>query len=258
MGNHTDTERFVATALWAGADERTALEALEASQPRLVVSGRLASGKDTVAEAVMRHLGQLDAVRVSFAIPLRREVDSLIDALRAEGTADAVGVVARTGGVSEAAASKTAALLVEALAKDPSIGSYVRTREIRLALQEWGTDVRRAQDQTYWVKQSMRQIVELLAQRRPVYVTDARFPNEVAAARDLGFLAVRLEVDLSVRAARLKARDGLDIDPAAENHPSEKELEDYTGFDLWVDNSGPLDESVANVVAAFAASHAQA
>lgn len=249
MGNHThDPGIFSTTARWAGADETTIERAAACSRPRLVVSGRLAGGKDTVAEAVMRSLGCEDAARVSFATALRAEVDALIEGLRREGTHEAVRTVARIGGVSEEAARSTAALLCTALASNPDVHSYVRTREIRLALQEWGTDVRRAADDEYWVKQAMRHVVETLAEDRPVYVTDARFPNEVAAARNLGFLAVRLEVDLPVRAARLKARDGLEIDPVSENHPSERELEEYTGFDLWVDNSGALETTVAQIV----------
>jgi len=249
MGNRThDPEVFAATARWAGAEEKTIERALACTSPRLVVSGRLAGGKDTVAEAVMRSLGCDDAFRVSFATALRAELDALIEGVRREGPQEAVRTVSRVGGVSEQQARRTAELIREALEADPSVHSYIRTREIRLALQEWGTDVRRAADDEYWVKQAMRMVVEKLADQRPVYVTDARFPNEVAAARNLGFLAVRLEVDLSVRAARLKARDGLDIDPASENHPSERELEQYTGFDLWVDNSGALETSVARVV----------
>lgn len=254
MGNHThDHEVFATTARWAGADEKTIELAAACTSPRLVVSGRLAGGKDTVAEAVMRSIGCDDAVRVSFATALRAEVDALIDGVRREGPLEAVRTVARIGGVNEDRARQTADLICKALEADPGVHSYIRTREIRLALQEWGTDVRRAADDEYWVKQAMRQVVENLAEQRPVYVTDARFPNEVAAARNLGFLAVRLEVDLPIRAARLKARDGLDIDPAAENHPSERELEEYTGFDLWVDNSGALETTVAHVVEALQA-----
>ena len=127
----------------------------------------------------------------------------------------------------------------------------MRTREIRLALREWGTEVRRSADPGYWVKRSMREIVELLAANTAVYVTDARFVNEVDPARRLGLLAVRLDVELPIRAARLKERDGLDIDPVAERHPSEMELEAFQGFDLWVDNSGPLDESTRLVAQAL-------
>jgi hypothetical protein len=252
MGNHTDrADAFLATARWAGCEEATISAALDATAPRLVVSGRLASGKDTVAEAVMRRIGRTDAVRVSFATALRKEVDDLIDAVRGATAQSAVSVVASVGRITEDKARNTAALLRAAIDADPSVHSYVRTREIRLALQEWGTDVRRSSDDSYWVKQAMKQVVDLVAEGHPVYVTDARFPNEVAATRNLGFLAVRLEVDIAIRAERLMVRDGLTIDPAAENHPSEKELETYPGFDLWVDNSGDLEHSVETIVSAL-------
>lgn len=253
MGTHTPAgeENFRATARWAGVEDCVTEQALQSTQPRIVVSGRLASGKDTVAEAAMTTIGATDAVRVSFATALRREVDELIDALRHHGPQNAAELVAVTGGVTSEKAARTAELLCAALNSDPTIHSYVRTREIRLALQEWGTEVRRAGDPDYWVKQAMRDVVEHLADDTAVYVTDARFINEVEPAKNLGFLAVRLEVALDVRAARLHARDGLSIDPASENHPSERELETYRGFHVWVDNSGPLDNSVAHVVAAI-------
>lgn len=247
----TTVADFVTTARWAGADEATVDAALRCRQPRLVVSGRLASGKDTVAEAAMHAVGRPDAVRVSFATALRREVDELIDAVRASGPQDARAAVAHAGGVSAASAERTASLICAALAEDPTIHSRMRTREIRLTLQEWGTEVRRANDADYWVKRSMREVVELLAADTAVFVTDARFVNEVEPARRLGFLAVRLEVALSIRAARLKERDGLDIDPVAESHPSEMELETFRGFDLWVDNSGLLTESTRLVAQAL-------
>lgn len=242
---------FTQTALWAGAGHDTIEAALRCQRPRLVVSGRLASGKDTVAEAAMHAVGHPDAVRVSFATALRRELDELIEAIRLNGPSNAASVVATTGGITESGAARTAELLCAALLADPMVHSKLRTREIRLALQEWGTEVRRASDHGYWVKRSMSEIVELMAADKAVYVTDARFINEVDPARKLGFLAVRLEVTAPVRAARLRARDGLELDPVAEQHPSEMELEAFQGFDIWVDNSGPLNESTIQVARAL-------
>lgn len=242
---------FTQTALWAGASNDTIEAALRCQHPRLVVSGRLASGKDTVAEAAMHAVGHPDAVRVSFATALRRELDELIEAIRRIGPSTATAVIAHVGGITESAATRTAELLCAALLADPTVHSKMRTREIRLALQEWGTEVRRASDHCYWVKRSMSEIVELMAADKAVYVTDARFANEVEPARKLGFLAVRLEVTAPIRAARLRARDGLELDPVAEQHPSEMELEAFQGFDLWVDNSGPLDESTRQVAHAL-------
>lgn len=251
MTFESNLENFLATARWTGADDAIVAAAAVCQQPRLVVSGRLASGKDTVAELAMESYGCQSAVRVSFATALRREVDDILDLVRRDGLERANDIVATYAGLTTERAQIAANLVCEALSDDPTVHSRMRTREIRLLLQEWGTGIRRASDPDYWVKRSMREVVELLAADRPVYVTDARFINEVEPARRLGFLAVRLEVELAVRAARLRARDGLGIDPAAENHPSEMELEKYRGFDLWVDNSGTLDASTGDVVRAM-------
>jgi hypothetical protein len=247
--------RFTSTARWAGASDILTASATRCRQPRLIVSGRLASGKDTIAEAVMSAIGHQDAAQVSFASAIRKEVDQILDVVRthlrqqvAPGCCSLTDAVADAAGIGGDEAARTAELAQAALDTNPAINSSHRTPEMRLLLQEWGTDVRRAQDPDYWVKQSMLQVLEHLAADHAVYVTDARFPNEVERARDLGFLTVRLEVDLPVRAARLRARDGLDIDPNAEAHPSEQQLEEYSEFDLRVDNSGSIAQSVQQVV----------
>lgn len=237
-------------ANWCGADAVTIRRAARATAPRLVVSGRLASGKDTVAAAVMAALGHPDSEQVSFATALRDEMAVLLDAVRPCPDVDsAVDAVARVAAVVPDTARNTATLLWQAVNADPAITPWTRTREMRLALQDWGTDVRRAADPLHWVKLGALRTIEAVATGRAVHITDARFVNEVQVARMLGFHAVRLEVDLDIRAERLHARDGLVIDPASENHPSEVELADYAGFDQWVSNNGPLAETTAAVVA---------
>jgi dephospho-CoA kinase len=240
---------FEETARWAGIGEDLIAAARTTSAPRLVVSGRLASGKDTVAEAAMAALGRHDAVRVSFATALRAEVDELLDRARTTDRTDLRAAVVNEAGVART--DEVIDLIETILRTDPNATSYQRTREIRLLLQVWGTDIRRAQDPAYWTKQGIRALLGHLATNRPVYVTDARFVDEVELTKSLGCVAVRLEVPSEVRAARLWARDGLQIDPVAENHPSERELEAYRGFDLWVDNSADLANAVHMIVAAL-------
>jgi hypothetical protein len=246
------TGGLVDVANWCGADAATTISAASAVAPRLVVSGRLSSGKDTVAAAVMATLGHTDSVQVSFATALRDEMAILLDAVRScNDVEDAVTAVATVGSVTTDTARNTATLLWQAVRQDPAITPWTRTREMRLALQDWGTDVRRAADPHHWVKLGARRVIEAIATGRSVHITDARFANEVQIARALGFHAVRLEVDLDIRAQRLWDRDGLVIDPASENHPSEAELETYQGFDQWVSNNGPLAETVDLIIGAF-------
>lgn len=238
-------------ATWCNADPAKAAAAAASRAPRLVVSGRLSSGKDTVAAAVMERLGHLDSVQVSFATALRKEIGELLDIARLHDLDDTVTRIAGHAAVSIDDAFVTAGLLHQATRLDPTITPYTRTREMRLALQAWGTEVRRRHDGDYWVKRGASDVIDALAEGKPVHITDARFINEVETAKALGFWAVRLEVDLAIRAERLRLRDGLTIDPASENHPSEVELESYRGFDQWVSNNGPLEETVAAVIAAM-------
>jgi hypothetical protein len=239
-----------AIADWCGAHPQQVIDAGKSTAPRVVVSGRLASGKDTVAVAVMDALGQKNSVQVSFATALRREVAELLSIVSAAVDVDtAVDSVADFANITLEDARPTVELLRDALQNNPNITPYTRTREMRLALQEWGTGVRRRYDNDYWVKRGAADVIAGLASGNAVHITDARFINEVEIARSLGFWAVRLQVDLETRAARLYARDGLIIDPASENHPSEVELETYNGFDQWVSNNGALENTVADIIA---------
>lgn len=241
-----------AVAAWCNVSDDLAHAAATATAPRLVVSGRLASGKDTVAAAVMETLGHPDSVQVSFATALRREVGDLLDIVRRhDNLDDAVAAVAAYASVPIDDAVETTTLLRQAVETNPDITPYTRTREMRLALQVWGTNVRRRHDNEYWVKRGAADVIAALATGKAVHITDARFVNEVETARALGFWAVRLEVDLDIRAERLRLRDGLQIDPASENHPSEVELETYDQFDQRVSNNGPLTDTVAAVIAAM-------
>lgn len=235
------------------ADRHTA----ELAQQRLLqggvdllgVSGKLASGKDAVAASVMQHLGHDNPLHWSYARPMRGEVDQLIAILSSSPSADAAtSRIAEEQGVDEHHARHIAGLLLPALAVTPDLTSWHRTPVMRTVLQYWGTEVRRAQDHDYWVRRALNQVLPAIAEGRTVYFTDLRFPNEVDYPKALGFLTVRISVTEATQAARLRARDGLDPSPETTGHLSETALDDYDGFDLVVDNNGPLEHAVGTIV----------
>lgn len=244
----TTTMTFEQVATWAGVAEPTMELARACTKPRIVVSGKLASGKDTVAMETMRILGFPDAVRVSVAEPLRKEVDAILELSKESETAKALVAIAVYGRISESTAITVHAMASRALAADPKVTSYTRTADIRSLLQYWGTDVRIAQDPLYWTRKAIYSIFRILAADKAVYITDARFVGDIDLARSICFYALRLEVSAIVREGRLFIRDGLMFDPATENHPSEQSLENYRNFDIVVDNSGPLQQTVADIV----------
>lgn len=244
----TCKDLYVSVGNWAGVTKDVRELAFLCKKPRIVVSGRLASGKDTVAELTMRTLGFPDAVGISYASPIREEVNYLLDVVRHETKTESVKIITRYGNIDTNLAQRIADLLYTATQENSGITSYTRTDEIRSTLQIWGTDVRRSQDYDYWAKKAIANVFEHMALDRAIYITDARFVNDIDAARKIGFYAVRLKVESAIRDQRLYARDGLHLNPGAENHPSELNLENYPDFDITVDNSGTLDETIGAVI----------
>ena len=238
-------------ATWCNADYSVLTAAYASKAPRLVVSGRLASGKDVVAAAVMEQLGYQNSVQISFASALRNEIGDLLEIARLNDLDDTVVKIAAHAAISKEDAFTTADLLHQATRLNPDITPYTRTREMRLALQTWGTDVRRHHDGDYWVKRGALSALHALSEGNAVHITDARFINEIVVAKTLGFWAIRLDVDPAIRAERLFLRDGLAIDPISENHPSEVELENFNGFDQRVSNNGSLKETVAAIISSM-------
>lgn len=222
----------------------------------LGVTGRLASGKDTVAPEVFRHLGidpRPPAVNHHYyARALKEEVNDLIllPLRYAPSVEEGAQAVAQLTQAPHARAFEIAQKIMPALEKDPDLHARRRTPEIRWLLQLWGTDVRRNQDVDYWVKASLPAIVEHAARPSHVFITDIRFPNEVQVAQKLGFFVARLEVSDKMQWARMSARDKhitrKDFD-AMNRHQSERALDGYEGFDCVVSNDGDVEVTAEEI-----------
>ena len=212
----------------------------------LAVSGKLASGKDTIAALVMQRLNADPCSQLSWATPLKDEMDAILaDIVSSFDQGTAIDKV-RDRGISHSEASH----LVSELWHDAaSLHARARTPKVRWALQFLGTNVRRAQDPDYWVHRAVATAISTVGAGTSVYFTDCRFPNEVEAARRIGLYTVRLEVSATVQAERLRNRDGLRLDHDAASHPSETALDGYSGFDLVVNNDGPIYQAVEVIVA---------
>lgn len=89
----------------------------------------------------------------------------------------------------------------------------------RSLLQWWGTEYRRSKDPDYWVKR----LRVTLEDHQPdlALVTDVRFPNEVDYIHGIGGYVVKV-----TRMGRPDVEVPL--------HPSETELDSYTGWDFHI------------------------
>lgn len=94
---------------------------------------------------------------------------------------------------------------------------------VRAILQWWGTDVRRAEQEDYWVIKGLEKIINLFNQGFNVIVDDIRFPDELAMISDSGGKNVRIN-----------AYPEYEPNPATKDHPSETALDNLSGNDWYL------------------------
>jgi hypothetical protein len=139
------------------------------------ICGAAGSGKDAVAAVLIARRG---FVKRSFAQALREEVRRAFTDKRYEFDLwDSMPPLLQTA-------------LLRCIANG-DIDPFAKptSPEMRVLLQHWGTEFRRAQDVNYWVK---REAESLPPSGRFVY-TDVRFPNEHRLIRRLGGIVWRVE-----------------------------------------------------------------
>lgn len=217
----------------------------------VTVSGKIGAGKDTVAPLLLDLLEIPESERKqdSFARTLKEEIDQVIQlVVVAENPEDTAQLIAATQDVPVEKARVIVNYIWDELKEDPTLTAYNRTKGIRSALQFWGTEVRREQDDNYWVNKAIRRVLLEACKGVSSYITDSRFPNEAAAVRDAGGLTIRLLVSPEEQERRIAARDGLQISEDARNHVSETALDDYENFHIVVDTDEHDAKAVAGII----------
>jgi hypothetical protein len=241
-----------------GVDEKIADKAaivLSTKPPFLIaVSGKLASGKDTIAAEVFKEL-QGEPHHLYFAAALKDEVDELMVVVRNTKWKWLCRIKAqRKFSINKDMAKHMVDLLHEPARSAEGLGLNARDRTpwIRLALQYWGVEVRRTQDPDYWVKQAIKSAATAIAEGKDIMVTDVRFPGEVEACQGIGFTVIRLNITTETQAARIMARDGLINDPKALVHATEVALDGFDAFNIVIDNNdSTIEETVKTFLSQF-------
>lgn len=245
----------LAAAMRLGVEREVALQALrnldDGTVVWLVLSGKLCSGKDTIAPLLLPALGR-SGVRIGYSDPMRAELQLAIDALtgRDEPVAVLAGELEGLLGLAARHALEMAELLGPAV-RDPAhaVGASVRSDLTRTLLQKLGSTWRCEDDPEYWSRRVSALCLQRLAEGHSVYLTGGRFLPDVEIPAALGAVTVRLDVSRSVQMERCAARDGLLPDEATLTHPGEVALDDWPGFDVRVSNDGALQDALAEVVA---------
>lgn len=133
-------------------------------KPRIIAfTGKMGVGKSTACKFFT---DQPDCEKLGFKDALLREVDE------------------RMGPVLDIASTLYNIPREELFQKKPPL--------IRALLQNYGTEVRRRDDENYWAKQWKSKAYSELLRGNSVVVDDVRFLNEAEAVRELGGIIVRL------------------------------------------------------------------
>lgn len=246
-----DRDTMLAGAWRLGVDTATANAAvanLRAGRVCAVVfSGKLASGKDTVALEVSRALGRRGVAEASVhrtSDPMREELSQIIEIVGANRSiylaAQALVEIMSLKERESLYFSENLFLLT----REKTISAETRTDVNRHLLQYLADEGRRAYDADYWVKKTFPLVLEDLARGKSSFVSGGRYPNEIGPAQALGMTTVRLIVSRAVQESRLMSRDGLAPNPALLDNPNECALDDYAGFNLVVGNDGAIEPTV--------------
>lgn len=194
------------------------------------ISGKIGSGKNYLAEHLELELHKRGYTTgsASFAFPLKNEFNEILDALRADATDEQI---ATDFDFPLAQARILTAFVRRELAENAALDAYDRSIGVRSGLQYLGTEIRRAQDESYWVDLFDANLVHDVDY---TFVTDVRFINEADHVHDLDGYMIRLEVPAEIILDRTKNRDGIQYTVEQLNHASETQLDDYKRFDLTV------------------------
>lgn len=210
----------------------------------VVISGKMASGKDTLA-AELEHLPGDGYVTISYGDVLRHAFKTIVPIVRdcyANGMAPdmaTAAIMADILGYSVAHAHEVALEAYAIILAHGDLDPWDRSNLHRKLLQRMGSDW--LPDTDYLPRTAARMALEALEQGHSVVVTGGRYPEDVDLPRSAGAITVRLEFSRETQLARLLARDGLEPTPelmAQLNHSSEMALNHYPA-DIILRNDGP-------------------
>lgn len=206
------------------------------------MSGKMGAGKDTIGDLIKEDLENSGhkVSTFSYSTPMKQEITDIIECMNSLESNMTIAKIAEKFNANIEEIVKLKRLL-----GGDSI--YERTDASRLAIQFWGTGVRRKQNPNYWINKLIQLILDETNKGNSVFISDVRFENEADSILDLGGKVIRLEVDEKIRIERIETRDGLTPSETHLNHLSETALDNYN-FEIVFDGAKPIEEIVQETI----------
>lgn len=194
--------------------------------PAIVIAGKMGYGKDYVGNLIKNNFSNIE--KISFADALKEEVEHIINLTRNNSSLEHI---AYEMNVSK---DEIKPLYIAMIAfKDINeLTVKKKNSTIRFMLQYWGTDVRRKNNENYWVQKTINKILEINKLGNVALITDGRFPNELKGVSELNGITIQLDISKEKQIENLLNRDGILPNKEAFNHPSETSYLEYKDFDL--------------------------
>lgn len=208
------------------------------------ISGKMGSGKDYLATQLTKEYPKNAIIR--FADGLKEEVSDLVMdiSLAIEYKRDKQDIC-ETLAVDYDCSKDDIKKVYDYLKKENT--EDISSHNLRWLYQFWGTDVRRKQDEDYWLKKYYEKVSKL-PNGTLVVTPDARFENEVEYVKQLNGITVDLFTPEPIRMERLMKRDGKLPSKEKLTHPSETSLEDYDKFSVTLITGMFSDEQMLEII----------
>jgi hypothetical protein len=219
----------------------------------IVVSGKICSGKDTIAPLVQPALGYTDVVRVGYSDMLKRDLGAAMATIAHSGLTGAplVAEVAKVSLRNEDIANDLIKVVGPVLDEHGVLDLQLRTDLNRELLIQMGSTW--LVDNAQLSRQAAARCLELISTGASVYLTGGRFEPDVAIPQDAGATIIRLDVSTEVQRQRLLARDGLEPLAHVINDAGEVALDNWPRFDVRVSNDTTLQAGLDSVLSKMGA-----
>lgn len=207
------------------------------------ISGKIGAGKNylatKLAEALQKHY--LTSGETSYATALKDQATEIIEAFR-QGITDEELSLIQNIPIEQVRHLRK---ITKNTVNNTNMNGWSRSEEIRQTLQYLGTDIRRKQDDKYWVNKVEEYFDSNVD---AMFIVDVRFPNEADKIHELGGYLIRIDVPDEVILQRTSKRDGLKYSAEALSHESEKALDNYRNYHLVVGENYNADEIITKIM----------